>query len=229
MEGEGIYLSRAAAYIQECMNRRSLVCDAFVPRTRKASLDKTMDSDAKQDSRDAISKNASRLASRLPCTKVALTPLVPEPDSDLPSALVSPASPNDGEQHAVQVIDQENEASMKRSPGAKHESVPSVKMPQGLLVESANAGHLNEQPTSCERPARPVPTKPEYSPDLPSMGKQELPIGAANVECSEERPSYREAPALPVPVDPDLPDAASAIQPSQEAVSNIEASVLIHS
>ena len=31
MEGEGIYLSRAAAYIQERMNRRSLACDAFVP------------------------------------------------------------------------------------------------------------------------------------------------------------------------------------------------------
>ncbi|KAF8670088.1 hypothetical protein AX14_005949, partial [Amanita brunnescens Koide BX004] len=59
------------------------------------------------------------------------------------------------------------------------------------------------------------------------MGKQELLVGAANVKCSDEHSPYREAPALPVPVDPDPSDGANAKWPSQEAVSNIETSVLL--
>ncbi|KAF8644378.1 hypothetical protein AX14_009416 [Amanita brunnescens Koide BX004] len=61
------------------------------------------------------------------------------------------------------------------------------------------------------------------------MGKQELLIGAVNVECSDEHPPYCEAPVLPVPVDPDPSNGANAKWPSQEAISNIEMSMLLRS
>ena len=92
--------------------------------------------------------------------------LVPESNSGLPSALVSPASPNDRERQAVQVIDQENEASMKHPPKVKYEGAPSVKIPQGLLVEAVKAKRLNECPTCDERLASPIPVSPE-PPDVP--------------------------------------------------------------
>ncbi|KAF8650112.1 hypothetical protein AX14_008626 [Amanita brunnescens Koide BX004] len=167
-----------------------------------------MDSDAKQDSRDAISKNASSLASHLPCAKVAFTPLVPRSDSDLPPTSVSPASPNDGGQQGLNVINKGIKASMTHSPEDE--------------AERAEELSLNLSKAAIEQP--------EHGSSLPLRGKQEeLLVEAANVECSDEHPSYREAPALPVLVDPDPSDGANAKWPSQEAVSNIEMSVVLRS
>ena len=154
-----------------------------------------------------VSMNTTSAIEHSPYAMAVLSSLAPKSDSDLPLASVSPASPNEAGQQGLDVINEENGTSVTCSPED----------------ESVRAEELSL------KPAKAVPGQPEYGPDLPSMGKQELPIGAANVECSDEHPPYREAPVLPVPVDPDPSDGANAKWPSQEAISNIEMSVLLRS
>jgi hypothetical protein len=56
MEGEGQYLNRAAAYIQERMKKCLSACDAFVPRAPKEPPDKVMESEAIWQRGDIVSK-----------------------------------------------------------------------------------------------------------------------------------------------------------------------------
>ena len=214
--GEGKYLERAMAYVRECMSRHALACDMFVPRAHKELPDKVMEGLVTMDTMSA------RMYS--PHAIVALMPLVPSHDAGLLPNSISPADGLDAKilptathdanvdeakagLHGPQVVNKEDKASMTHSPED----------------ESVRAEELSL------KPAKAAPGQPEYGPDLPSMGKQELLIGAANVKCSDEHPPYCEAPTLPVPVDPDLPEAADAKRPSQEAVNKIEMSILLRS
>ena len=65
-EDEGLYLSRAATYIRERMDRRSSAGDAFVPRARKDPPDKPLDSDAGQHNQGIVSKKMTGVMLRSP-------------------------------------------------------------------------------------------------------------------------------------------------------------------
>ncbi|KAF8661998.1 hypothetical protein AX14_007131, partial [Amanita brunnescens Koide BX004] len=214
--GEGKYLERAMAYVRERMSRHALACDVFVPRAHKELPDKVMEGLVTMDTTSARMYSPHAIA--------ALMPLVPSHDAGLLPNSISPADGLDAKilptathdtnvdeakagLHGPQVVNKEDKASVTRSPED----------------ESVRAEELSL------KPAKAAPGQPEYGPDLPSMGKQELLIGAANVKCSDEHPPYCEAPTLPVPVDPDLPKAADAKRPSQEAVNKIEMSILLRS
>ncbi|KAF8669411.1 hypothetical protein AX14_006065 [Amanita brunnescens Koide BX004] len=161
--GEGIYLQRAAAYVQERRNRRSLACDMFAPRTRKAPPDKMLGSDARRDSQDIVSENVSGIALRSPCANTVFTPLVPGPDC--PSASVYPASPNNEARQAVQIVNKGDKASMKSSPEVEHKGLSPVKIPEGkreLLVEAVNDGCSNKHPPRYGvGPTFPAPVNPK--------------------------------------------------------------------
>jgi hypothetical protein len=86
-EGEGGQLERAAAYIRERMSRRTLSCDAFVPRARRDPPDKTVDSDARQNGQEIVSVNRTSVDLHSPDDLATFALLVPKPDSNLPSLL----------------------------------------------------------------------------------------------------------------------------------------------
>ena len=108
----------------------------------------------------------------------------------------------------VTVINKENKMSMRHSPEDKSKTAKEL----SFNVSKA------------------VVEQPEHGSSLPLMRKQEkLLVEAANIECSDKHPSYREVLVPPGPVNSDPPDAANAKQPSQEAINNIERSMLLRS
>ena len=135
----------------------------------------------------------------------ALTPLVAKPNS--PSAPVAPANSNDAGLQSLNVISNENKASVMRSPED----------------ESERAEELSLNPSKA------VAEQPEDSPNLPPVRKQgELLVEAANTERSDERPTRRKGPTLLAPANARPPDMMELRRPSQEAVSSKELSVLLH-
>ena len=110
--------------------------------------------------RQVISEITMSATRHSPNDIAAFLLLVPQSNPGLPPALVSLASPNNGERRAAQVVDKENEMSMKSSPEVKHKGVFSVKMPQELPDEAANIECSDEHPPYHEAPALPVPVDP---------------------------------------------------------------------
>ena len=94
LETSGKHLERAVAFIRERMHRRSSACDAFVPRARKDPPDKPAELDARQNGQETVSVNTTSVALHSPDNLATFMLLVPKSDLSLPSASVSPASPD---------------------------------------------------------------------------------------------------------------------------------------
>ncbi|KAF8663669.1 hypothetical protein AX14_006832 [Amanita brunnescens Koide BX004] len=151
MEGEGEYLSRVAAYVRERISARSVACDAFAPRAPKEPPNKAMED---------VSMNSTSAKRHLPNNIATFPLLTPESNPGLPSALISPASPNDIGRHMLNVFNKEEEANATCSPEVEHEGLPSVKIPNGrqeLLMEAAEEFKCSDEHASrCQGPTIPV-------------------------------------------------------------------------
>ncbi|KAF8665026.1 hypothetical protein AX14_006647 [Amanita brunnescens Koide BX004] len=100
---------------------------------------------------------------------------------------------------------------MKRSPEVKYEGDPSVKIPQGLLVEVAKAKRLNECFTCDERLAPPIPVSPEL-PDVPDAKRlnQEV-VSAAEKSLLLPSPASSVASMPPTSATPTGPPPAYSL------------------
>ncbi|KAF8653440.1 hypothetical protein AX14_008297 [Amanita brunnescens Koide BX004] len=94
-EREGVYLERAAAYVQERMKaRHPLDYDMLVLRARQDPPDSSVDADTRQPSQKVANERTSHIALHSPYATAVLMLAIAKPI--LPSTSVSPASPSNG-------------------------------------------------------------------------------------------------------------------------------------
>ena len=154
--------------------------------------------------RQVISKITMSATRHSPNDIATFPLLVPQSNPGLPPALVSPASPNNGERRAAQVVDKENEMSMKSSPEVKHEGIPFVKILNGrqeLLIEAAEEFKCSDEHSSrCQGLTPPVLASPE-SPDVADAKRtnQEV-VSAAILLHSPESSAALMPPTLADPL-----------------------------
>ncbi|KAF8687862.1 hypothetical protein AX14_003634 [Amanita brunnescens Koide BX004] len=89
VEGQGRYLSRAAAYIRERMSRRTRVhvCDTFVPQAQREPPDKLVEPETRRQGQEIVRTNTTSTIGRSLCAIATLTPLISMTNS--PSAAIS--------------------------------------------------------------------------------------------------------------------------------------------
>ncbi|KAF8690208.1 hypothetical protein AX14_003072 [Amanita brunnescens Koide BX004] len=82
-QGEGTYLARTAAYVQEHLHKRSLDCDTFPPQIHQEPLSRAVKVEARQSIIEVVSNGTTRATESTPCAMIA--PALPMPAAMLVS------------------------------------------------------------------------------------------------------------------------------------------------